>query len=184
MRLGEAYLRRYPGQLSGGEKQRVAIARAFIARPELVLCDEVVSALDVSVQAAVLGLLAALQAEHRVAYLFISHDLAVVRAIADHVAVLYRGRICEVGPVEQVYAPPFHPYTASLLAAAPRPRPADRRPSLDRDGLAAGPLGRGCPFAHRCPQRIGPICDDEAPPWRRFGGHQIRCHLDLAAASL
>jgi peptide/nickel transport system ATP-binding protein len=132
MRLGAHYLERFPGQLSGGEKQRVAIARAFAAEPELVLCDEVVSALDVSVQAAVLELLATLQAERGVTYLFIAHDLAVVRAFADRVAVLYQGQLCEVGSVEQVYSAPQHPYTARLLSALRDPLPVILEQGKDR----------------------------------------------------
>lgn len=180
MRLGAHYLDRFPGQLSGGEKQRVAIARAFAAEPEIILCDEVVSALDVSVQAAVLNLLAELQAERGVSYLFISHDLAVVRAIADQVAVLYQGRLCEIGSVAQVYTPPFHPYTASLLAAAPVLTPGRRARALDRDATPGAPLARGCPFYHRCPRRIEPACAVEDPPWRIVDEHHaIRCHLSL-----
>jgi peptide/nickel transport system ATP-binding protein len=118
VRLGAGYLTRYPAQLSGGEKQRVAIARAFAADPDLVLCDEITSALDVSVQAAVLELLAELQRERGTAYIFIAHDLAVVRAIADRVVVMHRGRICQTGTVSEVYQPPHHPYTEALLSAA------------------------------------------------------------------
>jgi peptide/nickel transport system ATP-binding protein len=119
VRLGEPALDRFPAQLSGGEKQRVAIARAFAANPELILCDEVTSSLDVSVQAAVLGLLADLQRDFGVGYLFVAHDLAVVRAVADRILVLYRGRVCEEGPADAVFAPPHHPYTALLLASVP-----------------------------------------------------------------
>lgn len=118
VRLGESYLTRYPAQLSGGEKQRIAIARAFAADPDIVLCDEITSALDVSVQAAVLELLAALQQERGTAYIFIAHDLAVVRAIADRVIVMHRGRICQMGTTAEVYHPPHHPYTEALLSAA------------------------------------------------------------------
>lgn len=180
MRLGAHYLDRFPGQLSGGEKQRVAIARAFAAEPEIVLCDEVVSALDVSVQAAVLNLLAELQAERGVSYLFIAHDLAVVRAIADQVAVLYQGRLCEIGSVSQVYTPPFHPYTASLLAAVPELTPGRRVRMRDREQPPAAPPLHGCPFYQRCPHRIDPVCDVETPPWRVLDeGHAIRCHLPI-----
>ncbi|RIK38105.1 MAG: ABC transporter ATP-binding protein [Chloroflexi bacterium] len=180
MRLGAHYLERYPGQLSGGEKQRVAIARAFAAEPDLVLCDEVVSALDVSVQAAVLELLSNLQRERGVTYLFIAHDLAVVRAIADRVAVLYQGRLCEVGTVTQVYTPPFHPYTETLLAAVPEPIPGKRARLLDKDLPIAAPPPRGCPFQQRCPRRLGSICDEETPPWQLSPtGHAIRCHIPL-----
>lgn len=123
VRLPHIYLTRYPSQLSGGEKQRVAIARAFAAEPEVVLCDEVTSALDVSVQSAVLDLLRELQEEDNVTYIFITHDLAVVREFADRVAVLYQGRLCEVGTVEEIYSPPFHPYTQKLLSAVLEPDP-------------------------------------------------------------
>lgn len=118
VRLGAGYLTRYPAQLSGGEKQRVAIARAFAADPDLVLCDEITSALDVSVQAAVLELLVELQRERGTAYVFVAHDLAVVRAIADRVVVMHLGRVCETGTVREVYSSPHHPYTAALLSAA------------------------------------------------------------------
>ena len=180
VRLGEHYLERYPGQLSGGEKQRVAIARAFVADPDLILCDEVTSALDVSVQAAVLDLLYELKNEQDATYVFISHDLAVVKAVADHVAVLYQGRLCEVGPVEAIYQEPHHPYTETLLGAVLEPEPGSR-PTLNADDvIEANPPARGCPFQRRCPKRIGDICDTETPPWRMgVEGHQIRCHIAL-----
>lgn len=178
VRLDPVYLGRFPGQLSGGEKQRVAIARAFAADPRVVLCDEVVSALDVSVQAAVLGLLTRLQTERGVSYIFVSHDLAVVRAIADRVAVLYAGRLCEFGPVDRVYAPPFHPYTAALLSAVQEPDPTASRPQWGGAWHAPTPTDSSCPFAQRCPSAISGVCDQSPPPWRLFdGGHRIRCHL-------
>ena len=180
VRLTPRYLERHPGQMSGGEKQRVAVARAFAAEPDLVLCDEVTSALDVSVQAAILELLAGLQADRGVAYLFISHDLAVVRAIADRVAVLYQGRMCEVGPVEDIYAPPYHPYTETLLAAVPEPVPGARARLLAKDVQEAEPPARGCCFQRRCPRRVGSICDEEMPPGQFAAeGHVIRCHIPL-----
>ena len=180
VRLTPRYLERHPGQMSGGEKQRVAVARAFAAEPDLVLCDEVTSALDVSVQAAVLELLAGLQADRGVAYLFISHDLAVVRAVADRVAVLYQGRICEVGPVADIYAPPYHPYTETLLAAVPEPVPGARAQLLAKDVQETDPPARGCCFQRRCPRRLGSICDDETPPSQFAAeGHVIRCHIPL-----
>ena len=145
-----------------------------------MLCDEVTSALDVSVQAAVLDLLAGLQADRGVSYLFISHDLAIVRAIADRVVVLYQGRMCEVGPVERIYAPPFHPYTETLLAAVAEPVPGARARLLAKDVQEAEPPARGCCFQRRCPRRVGSICDEETPPWRvAVEGHLISCHIPL-----
>jgi len=180
VRLGKHYLDRLPSQLSGGEKQRVAVARAFAAEPELILCDEVTSALDVSVQAALLDLLIDLQAVRETTYIFVSHDLAVVRVLADRVAVLYLGRICEIGPVDRVYLPPFHPYTEILLGAVLEPDP-DAKPTLAAgDIVELSPPAEGCPFQHRCPRRIGDICDHVIPPWRQAGtDHSIRCHIPL-----
>ena len=180
VRLRAYYLERLPGQLSGGEKQRVAVARAFAADPELVLCDEVTSALDVSVQAVVLNLLRQLQADRGTTYVFVSHDLAVVRALADRVAVLYQGRLCEIGPSEKVFLPPSHPYTEVLLDAVLEPDP-DAKPTLAAaDVLELSPAPKGCPFQRRCPRRIGDICDNDAPPWQStVSGHAIRCHIPL-----
>ncbi len=181
VRLGAHYMDRLPSQLSGGEKQRVAIARAFAAEPELVLCDEVTSALDVSVQAAVLNLLNQLKKEQATTYIFVSHDLAVVRALADRVAVLYQGRLCEIGYAPQVYSLPSHPYTEVLMGAVLEPDP-DMVPVLaGGDVVELSPPARGCPFQRRCPRKVGAICDNEVPPWRSVDeGHFIRCHLQLA----
>src|SRR5207247_5211750 len=153
VRLDPSFARRFPHELSGGERQRVAIARALAAQPKLMLCDEVLSALDVSVQASVVDLLRALQAEHGVAYLFISHDLAVVRSLSHRVGVLYGGELCEVGLVEEVYSPPFHPYTQELLLAVPEIDPTARRSPTPRTDAEAEVDGRttACPFADRCP---------------------------------
>jgi len=185
VRLGAHYLDRLPSQLSGGEKQRVAIARAFAAEPDLVLCDEVTSALDVSVQAAVLDLLNSLKSTQGTTYVFVSHDLAVVRALSDRVAVLYQGRLCELGPSADVYATPSHPYTEVLLGAVLEPDP-DTAPTLSADDVVElSPPAQGCPFQRRCPRKIGRICDTDTPPWQHgTQGHAIRCHhsiTDLAA---
>ena len=164
VRLTPAHLAMRPSQLSGGLKQRVAIARAFAGAPRVVICDEPTSALDVSVQAAILNLLVDLQRREGVSFLFISHDLGVVRYLADRIAVLYRGWIVEIGPAEAVFAGPHHPYTAALLAAQPLPE-------------AAPAPQAGCVFSGRCPRRLGPVCETEAPPFVEQDGHVIRCHI-------
>jgi peptide/nickel transport system ATP-binding protein len=180
VRLGTHYLDRLPSQLSGGEKQRVAIARAFAADPEIVLCDEVTSALDVSVQAAVLDLLNDLKATQGTTYVFVSHDLAVVRALSDRVAVLYQGRLCEIGRTGDVFGGVSHPYTEVLLGAVLEPDP-DTAPTLTADDIIErAPPARGCPFQRRCPRKLGPICETDVPPWQTSGqDHAIRCHIAL-----
>ncbi len=178
VRLGPHYLERLPSQLSGGEKQRVAIARAFAADPDIVLCDEVTSALDVSVQAAVLALLDALRRARGTACLFVSHDLGVVRALADRVVVLYQGRICETGPAETVYTTPLHPYTEALLGAVLEPDPDYTPRLLAADVIEQGPPARGCPFQNRCHRRLDPECHTVTPPTQDLGdGHLVRCHI-------
>jgi peptide/nickel transport system ATP-binding protein len=182
VRLGEEYCDRLPRQLSGGERQRVALARAFAGRPALVLCDEPLSSLDVSVQAAVLNLLLKFQQEFGTAMLFISHDLSVVYQLCDNVAVMYLGQFCEIGPTEALFAPPYHPYTEALLSAVPIPDPTVERTSIRLSGTVPSALDppSGCRFHTRCPRKIGPICEREHPPWRGIAeGHRIYCHLDI-----
>ena len=171
MRLDATYAARFPDQLSGGERQRVAIARALVAKPALLLCDEILSALDVSVQANILTLLQRLKSEHGIAMLFIPHDLAVVRMLADRVACSFGGEVMEIGPRDQVFAPPFHPYTHSLLDAVPVPlRPPDTQtgvpsaggPKRDRAGLR---LCRPLPVADR--RRLRGRAAALAREWRR-----------------
>ncbi len=182
VRLGPRYLERLPSQLSGGEKQRIAIARAFAADPQVVLCDEVTSALDVSVQAAVLELLKNLQRKRGTAFVFVSHDLAVVRALSDRVAVLYQGRLCEIGTSQAVYQAPFHPYTEALVHSVLEPDPDFSPRVLADDIVELGPPAQGCAFQRRCPKHIGEICNTTFPPWQKSrDGHSIRCHHSLAA---
>ncbi|PSL16219.1 peptide/nickel transport system ATP-binding protein [Marinobacterium halophilum] len=179
VRLAPHYLDRLPGQLSGGEKQRVAIARCFAGDPDLILCDEVTSALDVSVQAAVLKLLKELQQQRGVTYLFIAHDLAVVKAIADQVAVLYQGRLCQVGPVDEVFSGHHHPYTRTLLNAVLEPDP-DHQPVIQgEDSPEQHPPARGCAYQRRC-SLAEPRCKEQTPPWQQDGNNRIRCHLNLS----
>ena len=178
VRLTPTYARRYPHQLSGGEKQRVGIARALASRPEFIICDEAVSALDVSVQAAVLNLLAELRQSLGLTLLFISHDIGVIGHISDRVAVMYGGEIMELGPTDAVLSPPFHPYTEALLSAVPVIGGGRR----NRQQLVGNPGavhdGPGCRFALRCHRRIGDICASERPPWRELSdGHGVRCHI-------
>jgi peptide/nickel transport system ATP-binding protein len=182
VKLGEEYYDHLPRHLSGGEKQRVATARAFAGRPTLVLCDEPLSALDVSIQAAVMNLLLEFQKTFGTTMLFISHDLSVVFQLCDYVAVMYLGQFCEVGPVEAIFAPPYHPYTEALLSAVPIADPNIERNNIRLTGRVPSALNppSGCRFHARCPRKIGPICEQEAPPWREFAnGHRIYCHISV-----
>jgi peptide/nickel transport system ATP-binding protein len=181
VRFEEGLLSARPSQLSGGLKQRVAIARAFAGDPRIVLCDEPTSALDVSVQAAILNLLAELQSREGVTYLFISHDLGVVRYISDRIAVLYLGRLMELGDAETVFNPPHHPYTEALLSAVPNIEGAERpRIRLEGEIPSAADPPSGCVFHTRCPRFLGAICEEEEPPLAEVGpGHFMRCHIPV-----
>jgi peptide/nickel transport system ATP-binding protein len=182
VRLDTVFASRYPDELSGGERQRIAIARALAAKPRLMLCDEVLSALDVSVQTSIVELLRELQAEQGIAYLFISHDLAVVRSLSHRVGVLYLGELCEVGTAKEVYDPPYHPYTHMLLSAVPEIDGENViSPAVRSDpGVSSSRPASACPFADRCPWKVGPVCDEVAPPWRATSDtHMVRCHIPL-----
>lgn len=169
---------KYPRQLSGGQKQRVAIARAFATNPKFIVCDEPLSALDVSVQAAIVNLLANLQRQEGTTYVFISHDLPLVAYFAHKIAVMYLGKICEIGNPEQILAPPYHPYTEALLSSVPLVDPSISQRRIVLEGPVTAGSGKGCVFAARCPRKIGRICEEQAPPVRDFGaGHQIACHI-------
>ena len=183
VRIEDRHLGLRPAQLSGGLKQRVAIARAFAGNPRVLVCDEPTSALDVSVQAAILNLLAELQGRERVTYLFISHDLGVVRYLADRIAVLYLGRIMEYGEAETVFAGPHHPYTEALLSAVPS-LDGTSRERIVLTGEIPSPANppTGCVFHTRCPRRLpSGICESTEPPLvEAEPGHLMRCHIPLA----
>ncbi|MCC7446599.1 MAG: ABC transporter ATP-binding protein [Anaerolineae bacterium] len=174
------YASRYSNELSGGEKQRVAIARAFAAQPKLIVCDEPVSSLDVSVQAAILNLLAELQRAFNTAYLFISHDLAVVGYLADRIAVIYLGALVEYGDADSFFTPPHHPYTEALLSSIPIPDPDAQRDRIHLEGDVPSPtnIPRGCRFHTRCPRFLGRVCVEQEPPWQtdQYGRHYL-CHI-------
>jgi peptide/nickel transport system ATP-binding protein len=185
VRLPDRYLGARTRQLSGGLKQRVAIARAFAGDPRVVVCDEPTSALDVSVQAAILNLLADLQREHGVSYVFISHDLRVVRYLSDRIAVLYVGRLLEIGPAAAVFDGPHHPYTEALLSSVPTLDADTAQPAMQRIRLEGEPPSpasppSGCVFHTRCPRKLGAICEQQDPPYLDAGdGHRIRCHIPI-----
>jgi peptide/nickel transport system ATP-binding protein len=182
VRVADRYLSARPAQLSGGMKQRIAIARAFAGDPRIVVCDEPTSALDVSVQAAILNLLVDLQARRQVSYIFISHDLGVVRYLSDRIAVLYLGRLMEIGPADQVFAGPHHPYTEALLSAIPAIDNRDAgRIRLSGEIPSAVNPPSGCVFHTRCPRKLGAICEQHEPPLTGIDArHAIRCHIPAA----
>lgn len=175
------FLRRYPHQFSGGQRQRIGIARALALRPRLIVCDEPVSALDVSIQSQVLNLLDDLQEQYHLTYLFISHDLSVVRHISDRVAVMFLGCICEIGSTEEIYNSPMHPYTKFLLDSVPQPDPTQRDDDKELlTGEIPSPVNppSGCRFRTRCPYATDK-CAKEVPELKTYGDRQVACHYPL-----
>jgi peptide/nickel transport system ATP-binding protein len=182
VKLPRDFARRRPRQLSGGQKQRVGIARAFAGNPRVVVADEPVSALDVSVQAAVTGLLMDIQRTYRTTLLFISHDLSVVRYLADRVVVMYLGHLVEQGSTDEVFAPPYHPYTEALLSAVPIADTSVEKKRIILEGNLPSVLNppKGCPFNTRCHRKVGAICETEVPPVvEPAPGHRILCHIPV-----
>ncbi len=186
VKLPRDFALRRPRQLSGGQKQRIGIARAFAGRPSVVVADEPVSALDVSVQAAVTGLLTDIQRNLKTTLLFISHDLSVVRYVSDRIVVMYLGRIMEQGTTDEIFNPPYHPYTEALLSAVPIADTSVKKRHIVLEGELPSPVNppSGCPFQTRCPRKIGAICETQLPALQQTEtGHAIMCHIPLIELS-
>lgn len=175
----EEFLFRYPHELSGGQRQRVAVARALVLNPDFIVADEPVSMLDVSIRAEILNLMLDLRRKYGVSFLFITHDLAISRAVCDRLAVMYLGKIVEMGDVEDIVRKPLHPYTQALLEAVPVPDPTSKRIEVRVKGEIPSPISPppGCRFHTRCPSMIGDVCRMKEPPLVDVSGRKVACHL-------
>lgn len=173
---------RYPSEFSGGQRQRIVIARALALDPEFIVCDEPISALDVSIQAQIMNLLEKIQEERKISYLFIAHDLSMVNHISHRIGVMYLGNLVEIGPADEIYRNPMHPYTKALLSAEPIPDPkmARKKESVLLEGEVPSPLNppKGCPFVTRCPKAME-RCKEEMPDWKEVAGRRVFCHLEI-----
>jgi oligopeptide transport system ATP-binding protein len=178
--LNPYFVNRYPHEFSGGQRQRIGVARALAVQPDFIICDEPISALDVSIQAQIINLLEELQDQFDLTYLFIAHDLSVVHHVSTRVAIMYLGKIVEEGPTDEVFAQPAHPYTQALMAAVPIVEKAARRERIILEGNVPSPIDppSGCRFHTRCFAKLGAICEEEEPVFTVVGkGHRAACHL-------
>lgn len=182
VKLSEEYLTRYPHEISGGEKQRIGIARALATNPELLILDEPISSLDVSVQAGIINLLIELQEIHNLSYIFIGHDLNVIRHLSNRIMVMYMGKICEIGKCNEIFDPPYHPYTEALLSAVPIVQTNVKQKKISLEGSVPSPIEAiaGCMFHSRCPRKIGNLCENTPTPELKISEeHFIWCHLPI-----
>ncbi|HBG74887.1 MAG: hypothetical protein A2X25_07695 [Chloroflexi bacterium GWB2_49_20] len=182
VRLSGDDAEKYPHEFSGGQARRIGIARALVLRPQFIVADELTSGLDVSISAAILDLMQDLQAQFKLTYMWISHDLHMVKYISDHIAIMYLGKIVEIGRAQDISEKPMHPYSQALFSAIPSVKPGQATKKIILEGEVPSPIHppSGCTFHTRCPRKLGSICEAQIPPWLDAGdGHHISCHIPL-----